>query len=176
MLKKIIGMGILLILGVSVFCGCESVSEADTEVETGAETEKNYYTLREAEENGWFTHEDWMNIAYYYHLQHGFDAESLAGDPDFTPKPLEELSAETELKIKEAYLKELQKEQPSRKEEIKIEDIEMISYYGIYNDYAVVRMYSYWKSYGDPIFVEKIFGGVTFYDFCGMFYNVFKIN
>ena len=139
MWKKIIVIGMVFLMGFSLFCGC---SESENGEVIG---------LQEAYEKEYLTQEDLLSIAYYY--QGTKNNEELMGE-DYVPKnkELETLNEKTADKIIEVLKKKTDQDY-----------IKIIGYLGTYNNCVIVN-YMDGQQYiaVEPMrYLVKI-GGVTF--------------
>ncbi len=145
-MKKYITLVLTLIMGLSIFCGCNTVKGS-------------FYSLKEAYENEWLTTSDLQNIAYYYHV---FTQKEDKISSDFTAQPLtpETLDDKTVAGIKKTYQKD--NDIPVSKKNL----IHLDAYYGTYNDCVAVGISDTYYKY-DLLFIpEYEIGGVTFYSYC----------
>ena len=128
------------------FSGCK-----DEEIKVSAE----FYTLKEAYDNGWLDKSDLRNIAYYYYKFYKTE------DPNGDTEPIEpqELTEKIQKKLKLAYLERIDVTDGT------IDKVDIYMNYGFYGNDIVVGITSeYWMC---DIIVEQEFdiGGVVFLDF-----------
>mgnify|MGYP005761799445 FL=1 len=138
-LKELITIVIIMSLG--FFSGCEK-------------NNGKFYSLREAYENEWLSVDDLHIIASYYR-------EKTDNGIELSSPDTEKLSPSVATEIKKTYLKNLQKAVPSAK----IEDVEIIIYYGTYNDCFVVKVWDDLLKY-DLLYSDEYIGGVLFNNYC----------
>ena len=147
-------------------CLAEIVLPMSAGLCTGCSPEQRYsksvgsfYSLDEAYENGWLTQNDLKNIAYYYHTRHG---ETDHVDETFIPNPKtpENLSEDTQNKIKRTYLDEV-----AMVPDGVFERIEISQYFGTYNECVVIGIKSDYIVYEPILYPVHIIGEVFFYDY-----------
>ena len=159
-MKKIISIILALI---SVICvafalgGCGDTNEVRGE----------FYTLKEAYENGWLNEDDLKSIACGYYDKYKYEENPYGG----YERPAEELSKEMENEIKQAYLNQI-----AKYPDVLLDKVEISRYYGKYNGNFVVSMYS--QYFMCDIIVEPEFdiGGVIFKNFWQGEIRVYHIN
>lgn len=142
-MKNTLKVSICILLTL-IFCVCGLCACNDDKDEIYENPQKlgDFYTLEEAYEQGFLSHDDLVNIAYYNHgADDSFDFPG--GNPDFvvTPKNPEVLSEETKSAICEtfAYYWERGVYAPQRTNIYK-DEIKVGLYYGTYNGCAVVAI------------------------------------
>ncbi len=149
MFKKIIVLGMALIMCLAIFTGCNQ-----EEKKVGA-----FYTLKEAYDEGWLLIDDLRSIAYYQ--------SGVQDEPNFVPIPKnpENLSGESEIAIKKTYLANLLAQTNSSGKKLypraKMDDINILGYYGTYNDLIAVKISDEYSGFADVV-VELTIAGVTF--------------
>lgn len=136
-IKKIICLGLTLIACVGGLCACNDGDKDN--VYTNPQKLGDFYKLEEAYEQGFISHNDLLNIAYYNHQKYDF-AEYEWNDPNFIPslKNPETLSENTQNAIKETYAYNLKTQNDMNN--ISKDYIDIAYYYGTYNDWIVVEM------------------------------------
>lgn len=146
MIKKIISFVILLIMVFS-FSACSKATPPPAGY---------FYDLSEAYEKGWITKDDLKSMAYYKkeimpavyydNMDSAFGGDASCFE-DFVPvdKTPEKLSAETEEKIKQAYVSNVLtfSEYP----DAGTTDVSIYGYYGTYNGYTAVMINDNYHSY-----------------------------
>ena len=129
-----------------VFSGCK-----DEEIKVSGE----FYTLKEAYDNGWLVKSDVRNIAFYYYKFYKME------DPndDIIPIDPQELSEKMQKELKLAYLERIDVIDGT------IDKVDIYMNYGIYGNDIVVGIKSDYLMC--DIIVEQEFdiGGVVFLDF-----------
>ncbi len=149
---KFICVGLLLIICISVLFACNKDdnfrNERNGEPEAGA-----FYSLQTAYDNGWICRNDLRNIAYH----RTGDAQKKGFVP--TAKNPEVLSAETELAIKEAYIRDL-RENYNDTVDINLDGVSIDAYYGEYEGFIAIMISGYY-GYMDVITEDNV-GGVKF--------------
>ena len=123
------------------------------------EDEKDFYTLSEAYKKGLLTREQVMSIAYY-HNGGIRDNEKIMGE-DYVPLPKtpEELSAETELALCQAYLEFCQQTENSS-----VSEYRLAQYCGTYNGCAAVMMVPVSGGFFDMMSTEEVAGITIVYN------------
>jgi len=142
MQKKILIIGVTLMICLGFFSGCTSIKGS-------------FYSLQEAYDNGWLTQEDLQSLAYYYNVG--------SNDESFVPKPKnpESLSKETENMIIKTHLEGIKKDFPTAT----ISDVNIAEYYGVYNDCIAISVRDNYYAIDVLVEPEYIVGGVSFYNF-----------
>lgn len=148
---------------------------------------KYTYKIEDAAEYGWFTQEDLKNIAYYYMTMVVADYNEenffekcahLKEFKNFTPRPLptEGLDAETELKVKQAFLSQIKVNAPEITADYTVEDVKIRLFYGIYENCFTGSFYIKINGViGEPYFADKVIGGVTFLSYWDSIIDVIKL-
>ena len=151
MIKKLLSIMSALVIGLCLFCGCQSNDPPKTVPKEG------FYSIDEVYENGWITKEDLRDIAYYYHARYG-----LTYDEGYEPNPKTPaiLDQDTIQKIKTRYLLDVVKMPEGDLDRIKIS-----YYYGTYHGIAGVTLSTDYLNYDIVVEPEYEIGGVTFYQF-----------
>ena len=133
--------------------------QAINDVPQKEENVGTFYSLQEAYDEGLFTVQDLMSIAYYHDSLGGVDGTFIP-----TPKNPEVLNAETSNEICQAFFKMYI--EPNNDESnnystiVTIDEVEILVYYGTYNDAVVFRMKANYVTPG--AIREVIVGGITF--------------
>ena len=151
-LTKLISMGVVLIMCVGILCACNKNDDDFRNPRNGEPQAGEFYTLQQAYDNGWLSKGDLRNIAYYW----GGSGQRKGFKP--TPKDPEELSAETELAIKEDRAHRL-REQGT--ENAVADGVRITNYFGSYDGLVAVLIYDNYSG-GADVIVEKYVGGVKF--------------
>ena len=152
---KLICLTIVLIMCAGILCACNNDDDFRN-ARNGEPEAGEFYTLQEAYDNGWLSKGDLRNIAYYL----SGSGQRKGFKP--TPKDPEELSAATELAVKEDWAKYLRE----KGTENAVADGVMIkNYFGTYDGLVAVFVYDSYSGYSCAM-VEKSVGGVkyTYYD------------
>ncbi len=123
-----------------VLCSCTLCACNDNGSESYA-CDGEFYTLKQAYDNGWLRKSDLKSIAYH------LNGTQPIG---FVPKEKEPLSAEDEQSLKADYAK--------RYTDCPIGDILIRGYYGQYNGFVAVIV----ESIHMDVITEEIVGGVKF--------------
>ncbi len=125
------------------------------------------YTLKTMYDNGLLKSEDLKSIACNYYDFYKYEDNPYSGMFD----PHEELSKETENKIKQAYL-----EQIVEISDLPIIGVQITNYYGTYNGNVAVGIYSDYIKNDPAYFPRKTdIGGVVFKNFWSMDILVYHI-
>ena len=144
----ILALGVMVIMTLGLFAGCGNFAG-------------NFYSLQEAFDNEWLTHEDLQSLSYYYSFK-VVDGGSNK-DEDFVPKPKdpELIDRSTEKAIKQSYLTE-----NKIKKDFPFASIDRIhvEYFGTYNGYIAVIVSDDYYGY-DYLFEDTIIDGVLFKNF-----------
>ena len=117
--------------------------------------------LQDAYEQGLIDYDDLLNIAYYG----GYKVfnQGVIDDANFVPKNIGELSNADEMDIIKSLLSEYKKK--NRKLKFAIENFEISSYFGVYNDYVA---FDYKLKHKDlaslPYERENVVSGLKFGD------------
>ena len=128
------------------------------------------------------------DIAYYYLINKfadNFNEENfyekhahLKEFKNFTPRPLptEGLDAETELKVKQAFLSQIKVNAPEITADYTVEDVKIRLFYGIYENCFTGSFYIKINGViGEPYFADKVIGGVTFLSYWDSIIDVIKL-
>lgn len=102
----------------------------------GCSSEKQFYTLQQAYDNGLLTQEDLLSIAYYHHG--GTEGNEDLFHADYVPQPKDTkyLNVIEQNILKQTYLSEfLSSAKNATKDGVFIQQ-----YYGVYNGYAALIM------------------------------------
>lgn len=163
MAKKIIAIAVILIMVFS-FAACDPPN--------GEEEEGMFYSLQEAYDEGLLMADDLKDIAYY---AFGTVNDENSDDIEHMPKPKtpENLSEETERKIKENFAEKLRNYGPYPMAETTAEGITIDNYCGTYNGSIAVDISYPYGPWGSPEanpryyvvcgirFVNRYEGGIT---------------
>lgn len=123
-LKKLIYVGVVLIVCVGILCAC---NDDDFRNPRNGEPEAGeFYTIDEAYENGWLSKGELRSIAYY------LNSESQGKNFEPIPKNPEALSEELDLAIREDIARTY-RDNGSYPEAI-ADDISISKYFGKYGD------------------------------------------
>lgn len=141
MIKKLIALGLVMIIGLGVFSGCGNNSG-------------QFYTLETAYKNGWLSLENLQSIAYYYH---GSDTENF----DQIPISPENLSEEAKKRIKRTHLALIKKDYPFAN----INGVHITEYFGTYGECIAVCVMDDYRKIDVLEIPELEIGGVMFYNF-----------
>lgn len=164
--KSSVCIALILVLCICVLCACNEDDKDD--VYKNPRKLGDFYTLAEAYEQGFISHDDLLNIAYYNHQRYDDIYDFPDDDPNFVGAPLvpEVLSEETKSAICETYAYYMENGiyDTARTNILKV-DIKVAEYYGTYNGWTVVGMGrpgAFLASYAHPEI-----GGIEFaVDFC----------
>lgn len=140
MIKKILTLGLVMIMGLGILSSC-------------ANNSGKFYTLEKAYTNGWLSIEELQSIAYYYH---GSDDTSLKPIPLYP----ENLSEETEKKIKRTHLVLIKEDYPFAN----INGVHITEYFGTYGDCIAVCVMDDYRKIDVLEIPELEIGGVMFYN------------
>jgi len=165
MLKKIISVGVLLLMGMCFFCGCVEDKPQGT-----------FYSLQEAYEQGLLTQEDIRSIAYYYYdgMEYVFVGVDKNEDSIYDlqttgyvpiPKKPEILSTETEKAVKESgaaiYRAQTFPDGTKIYPEARAKGFTVTQYYGTYDDCVAISLTESYSNKFDspagapqPVFIE----------------------
>lgn len=151
MIKKILLTFILAALCITLLCSCIPKQKGE------------FFTLQDAYEQGFISKDELMSIAYYHNGGNkGITNESYIR----TPKSPEALSIDTENAIKETkayYLRRKSLAGLSAKK-AKADDVEIINYYGTYNNYSAIMMIDTYTVYDESLWEIEIDGVKFFYN------------
>lgn len=154
MSKKIFLWGLICAVGLSLFCGCNSVNDPShknnnqnnisDEVITGA-----FYTLSEAYNSGYLSKEDLQSIADYLNEEIEFP---------------ESLDSEVEKAIKETAAYNIRNRDIEPFPDATAGGIIIVAFYGVYSDNFVIKMRNNYDLHPDdvPSRWEEI-GGIQFH-------------
>ncbi len=153
MIKKMIGIIAAVFMSLVFCCGCGDKKFVAFE-KTNLETAFN---------NAWISQEHLKSIAYYYNGE--------VDEPAFALIPKLQLSEKTVNNIKLSYMQ--QEYIKSVYPNATVDNARTYRYYGTYNNYAVVFILDDLFQYDLKFEDEKIIGGVSFYNYCGL--QLYKI-
>ena len=134
MTKKILVLGVLIVMGLGLFAGCINPERHNEQLKVSG-----FHSLEDAYVKGWLSKADLKSIAYYYD---GF-YNGGRKEKNFVPKPKdpEILCKEIQNKIIKEYISDFMIENPEITFEDIILDLFSISkYYGVYSDCFVLKI------------------------------------
>lgn len=152
MLKKILSVGVALLMSLCLLCACGGEPKA-----LGT-----FYTLQEAYENGWLTQDDLMSIAYYYHGGRDYNEDIMDEDYEPAAKMPETLGKTTDKAIRQTYWNDCFGE--SNPNNITLDSIVIGKpYYGSYNGCIAVKVWCNAFGINTVIYEETVAGVYFFY-------------
>ena len=162
MIKKLFFMAFFAIFCIFIFCSCVPRKVGE------------FFSLQEAYEKGIINKEELMSIAYYCNGDNkGVDNEY------FIPIPIspETLSDGTKKAIKETKAYCLRRKSLSKYSAklAKIDDVEILNYYGTYKTYIAIMMIDAFTVYDDSLW-EIVIDEVTFFYKDGNRIYIWKAN
>lgn len=166
MFKKMMCVLAACVLGLCALCACGGNGNEERGGEQGDNeytASGSFYTLERAYEQGFLTYEEIMSIAYYHNKSKFGNEDVMSEDYVPLPKAPINLSAETELTIKNDAAFDYRMNRHGSAQQAKAEDFTIIEYDGTYGNCIAIMMTDIYTGYTGALVTQEIDGIKIYY-------------